>query len=108
EGVQFALEFLLVGKLAARFCHLVLSTPVRGVGTRRLGRRRCGGGAGATPARNVARGPRDLQAGHEAFEIALLLRLEIAGHHLVSFGVHSAGTVAGIGVSSVASVAAGL
>src|SRR6266436_9757075 len=50
EGVQLALEFLLVGELAARFRHLVLSPPMRGVRTGLLGRRNCASWAGATPA----------------------------------------------------------
>ncbi len=108
EGVQFALEFLLVGELAARFRHLVLGPPMRRVRTGRLRRRRRGGSAGTTAACYVTRGPRDLQAGHEAFEIALLFGLEITGHRLVSFGIHSAGTVAGMRVCSVAGAVAGL
>ncbi len=106
EGVQLALEFLLVGELAARFRPLVLSPPMGGIRTGRLGRRRRG--SRTISARDVACGLRDLQAGHKAFEIALLLGLEITGHCLVPFGIHSAGTVAGMGVCSVAGAVAGL
>ena len=102
ERVQFALEFLLVGELAARFRHPILGPPMGAVRAGRLGRRRRTGGAGATASRDTACRLCDLQAGHEAFEIALLLRLEFTGHRFAPIGIHSAGTVAAMRVDSVA------
>src|SRR5262249_15070667 len=83
EGMQLALELLLVGELAAGREHAVLRAPMRGIGADRLhgaGRRR---GGAATGTRDVARDLRDLgdlQPARQPFEIALLLGLEITGH----------------------------
>ena len=76
-----ALELLLVGQLAAGLDDAVLGGDVGRIRAGRHGRRRsaCGRRAGGR-AREAARRLRDLQAGHEAFEITLLLGLEITGH----------------------------
>src|SRR6516165_4692106 len=81
EGMQLALEFLLLGELAAGGEDAILRAQMRGVGAARL-RRLCspaGGSAGA-----LARGLGDLQAGDETFEVTLLLGVEIARHGLRS------------------------
>ncbi len=72
ERMLLALEFLLVGKLAAGLDGAVLRFEVDRVGADRLG---CGGGGLA-----VSRRARDLEAGGEALQVALLLGREIAGH----------------------------
>src|SRR5262249_42467432 len=71
-----ALELLLVGELATGAEHAILRQQMRGVGAGRRGsgRRRAVGSPGA------ARGFGDLQAGRQAFQIALLFGLEITGH----------------------------
>ncbi len=81
EGMQLALEFLLLGELAAGGEDAVLRAQMRSVGAARL-RRLCspsGGSAGA-----LSRGLGDLQAGDEAFEVTFLLGVEIARHGLRS------------------------
>ena len=71
ERMQLALEFLLVGELAAGRDRAVLRLDVDGVGPDRL----------ALAAPPVPLGDaRGREAGHEAFEIALLVGGEIAGH----------------------------
>jgi hypothetical protein len=80
ERVQFALELLLVGKLAAGLDDAILGGDVRRIRAGHCRRRRCACGCRAGGARKAARRLRDLQAGHEALEITLLLRLEITGH----------------------------
>ena len=82
EGVEFALEFLLLGELAAGGEHAILGAHMRGVGSARLRRFRSRS-SGSADAR--ARGLGDLQAGDEAFEVTLLLGVEIARHG-VAFG----------------------
>ena len=77
EGVQFTLEFLLLGKLAAGLEHPLLRAQMCGVRAARLRR------PGARGAALDARGLGDLQAGDEAFEVALLFGAEIAGHGLL-------------------------
>ena len=96
EGMLLALDLLLVGELAAGGDDAVLRLQRRGVGTDRL-RRSCGrGGAESSPGDGHAlRSLGDLDAGDEAFEIALLLGLEVARRHGggLEFGLaHSAGT----------------
>src|SRR5262249_12081536 len=76
EGVQLALEPLLFGELAPGLEHAVLCAQMRRVGAGRLRRVR------ATRAAALACSLGDLQAGPEAFEVALLLGVEIAGHRL--------------------------
>ena len=73
----FAFEFLLVRELPARCRHLVLRLDMRGIGADRLGVRLVAGGRGRAGQR-PADTP-DLDARHEAFQIALLLVAEIAG-----------------------------
>src|SRR5262249_55725602 len=82
EGMQLALEFLLLGELAAGGEDAILRAQMRSVGAARLRRlcSRSGGSAGA-----LARGLGDLQAGDEAFEVTFLLGVEIARHG-VAFG----------------------
>src|SRR6185312_16659575 len=96
EGMLLALDLLLVGKLAAARDRQVLRLQRRSVGAGRLRCRRRRGGAGSSPGtRHALRGLGDLKAGDEAFEIALLLRLEVARRHRggLEFGLaHSAGT----------------
>ena len=73
-----ALELLLIGQLAAGREHAVLRLERGGIGTDRLGRgrRRTGGSAApATPLAALA----ICNAGDEAFQISLLLGLEVAG-----------------------------
>src|ERR1700680_4589537 len=76
ERMQLALEFFRVRQLAAGLDGAILGAQRRGVGSDRFccccvcwGR--CG-----TITRRGSRRLRDLQAGHEAFEITLLLWLE--------------------------------
>ena len=70
ERMLLALEFLLVGELAAGRNDAVLRPDVHRIRTRRLGFRR----------RAAPRCPGGGQAGHEAFEVALLVGAEVAGH----------------------------
>ena len=67
ERMLFALDFLLVGELLARRHDLVLGLDMRGFRSGRLGIR-----LGCAAAEAAAH-PADLQAGGEAFEVALLL-----------------------------------
>ena len=90
EGVLLALEFFLLGKLAAGFDHAVLRAQMLGVGPARFGcsRRvsRAGDAAGLAHglvARSIGTPSfGDLQARHEPFKVALLLGVEVAGHQL--------------------------
>ncbi len=99
-----ALEFLRVGQLAAGLEHAVLRFQSGGVGADRLRR---GGGSRPRQSRGRAgktfRRARDLQAGGEALQIALLFGLEVAGRPLtrrlvIDAGLrgHSAGTCVGM------------
>src|SRR4051812_16190574 len=72
EGMLLAFEFFLIGELAAGLERTILRAHVLGVGTNRLRLKRAGATAPA----------RDLQPGGKAFEIALLLGHEIAGHYV--------------------------
>jgi hypothetical protein len=95
--VQFALELLLVGQLAAGCQHAVLRFQGGCVGSDRLGlgsyRTRCRGTGDALCRLG------DLNTGDEAFQISLLLGLEIAAlraGNAFSVGLaHSAGTPVG-------------
>src|SRR5262249_22077514 len=80
-GMQLALEFLLLGELAAGGEDAILRAQMRGVGAARL-RRLCSPADGSAGA--LARGLGDLQAGDETFEVTLLLGVEIARHGLRS------------------------
>ena len=81
EGMQLALELLLVGELAAALDDAILGGDVRSVGAGDDRRRRRGGcGRPWKPARRLG----DLQAGHEAFEIPLLFGFEITGHGVLA------------------------
>jgi len=70
--MQFAFEFFLIGELLPGPDEAVLGLEVGGVRPVRLGfgRRRSGS----------ARGAAGLQARREAFQVALLIRREIAAH----------------------------
>src|SRR5262249_51055910 len=83
EGMLLTLESLLVGELAAGLEDVILCTPMLGIGANELGLHRNSRGRGATAVRrtnNSSSDLRNLQAGCQAFEIALLLRLEITRH----------------------------
>ena len=124
ERIELALEFLRIGELAAGFDRPVLRAQSRRVGPDRL-RRRCGavrpgGGKRRRPVatcRTQSLG--DLQSGHQAFEIALLLWFEIARHCLFRLKtsvkrcasrfphpglVYSAGTPVGVGAKTLTTV----
>src|SRR6185437_482697 len=75
EGMLFALELLLVGELLARRRDLVLRPDMGSFGTGRFGARLV---AGRSRTRKAPADASDLDARHEAFEIALLLVAEIA------------------------------
>ena len=77
ERMQFALELLLFGKLAAGLENAVLGAQMRGVGAGRFGSGRAlRGGDAAIRAGGLG----DLQARNETFQVTLLLGVEIAGH----------------------------
>ena len=104
ERMLLALEFLRVGQLAAGREHAVLRLERGGVGADRLRRggrqpRPAGFRRAGEPFRRLG----DLQAGGEAFQIAFLFGLEVAGCRLASqleiaagLRRHSAGTCVGI------------
>ena len=113
-----ALELLLVGEFASGLQDAVLRAPVFGIRTDRLRRgRRASGSRRVAAAGDAACGARDLQAGREAFEIALLLGREIARHRFrrrARFGIcrrhanglaHSAGTCVGASAAGLADTA---
>ena len=80
ERMQLALEFFRIGQLAAGLDDAILRPQCRRVGAGQL---RCGRIRGVRRraiAGRVPRRLRDLQTGHEAFKIALLLRLEVTSH----------------------------
>ena len=80
ERMLLALELFLVGELAAGCEHAVLRLECRRVGADRLRRRGAAAPARAAAApAMLARRLGDLHAGDEAFEIALLFGVEIAG-----------------------------
>ncbi len=95
ERVLVALELFLVRELAAGLQHAVLGGTMGRVGADRLGR--SAAGRDARQSGGAARRAGDLHAGDEAFEIAFLLGVKIAGagpraHELEVVGrrVHSA------------------
>src|SRR4029077_15646457 len=73
ERMQLALEFLRVRQLAAGLYGAVLGALRRGVGAARVCRHRIRWRCRSAVAGRRPRRLRDLQAGHEAFEITLLL-----------------------------------
>jgi hypothetical protein len=75
--MQFALELFLIGKLAACRDDAVLRFQRRRIGADGLGLGGCSA-ALRRGARDALRGLRNLNAGDEALQVALLLRLEIA------------------------------
>src|SRR5581483_1969401 len=92
-----ALEFFLIGELAARSEHAVLRVERRSVGTRRLrhrGRARC-----RARAAYALCGLGDLNASDKPLQVAFLFGFEVAarrrGHGLEVGLAHSAGTRVG-------------
>src|SRR5580692_4627592 len=78
ERMQLALEFFRVRQLAAGLDGAVLSAQRRSVGADRLCRNGVRWSRRGAIAGRRSRCLRDLQTGHKAFQIALLLRLEIS------------------------------
>ena len=88
ERMKLALEFFWIGELAPGLDRAILRAQSRSVGPDRLGGGTCSairpGGGGRRRAIAACRTQSlcDLQSGHQAFEIALLLWFEIARHRL--------------------------
>ena len=78
-----ALELLRIGQLAAGREHAVLRLERGGIRADRLGAQRAAAAAAGGAAPAALRRLGDLQAGDEAFQIALLFGLEVAGCRLV-------------------------
>src|SRR5262249_16203070 len=95
ERMQFALEFLRVGKLLARARETVLRLVGCGVRAGRLGAAAAGYRGGAVAGAQTTRRARRLQAGHETFQVTFLLGSEFSGHERRASS-YSAGTRAGM------------
>src|SRR5262245_42574168 len=81
EGMQLALELLRIGKFLSFLDDAILCAQMRGVRADGLCRDRAGSSGGRAGRRcGRAGNAGDLQARHEAFEIALLFRIKIARH----------------------------
>src|SRR4029077_10441481 len=115
ERMQLALEFFRVRQLAAGLDDAVLRPLRRGVGAHRFCRHCVRWRCRSAVAGRSSRCLRDLQAGHEAFEITLLLRLEISRHSALPYSSnvssdsrYSAGTPVGVGAITLADAGRGL
>ena len=75
ERIELTLELFRIGKFAAGFENAILRTQCRGVRACRFGHRTVRRADSIRRSVGRPRGLRDLQTGHEAFEIALLFWL---------------------------------